>query len=235
MDARPLARQAVLTPRRVTILLVLGLGVLQGLVALSAPYWARLLRRPVQADAEDGEASPSPTPSPASATEAARRINVKLLFEAVEGPGLVLEERSVLYEPDLGMQLRRVLEELVRGSETGLGASVDPATRVLEVFVTSGGIAYADLSKELIPPGGTGSAAEEDTVYAIVNTLSVNFPAVTRVQILVEDRPIASLAGHTDLSRPLSPDMTLLAPVELTPLPAAELADPLPAVVPHDP
>jgi hypothetical protein len=49
---------------------------------------------------------------------------------------------------------------------------------------------------------------------------------VTRVQILVDDRPVTSLAGHTDLSRPLAPDMTLLAPVELVPQPAAEVLEP---------
>jgi len=58
-------------------------------------------------------------------------------------------------------------------------------------------------------PGG--SKAELLTVYSLVNTVVANFPAVARVQLLVEDRPVDSFAGHIDVSRPLLPDMTLLA------------------------
>ena len=54
------------------------------------------------------------------------------------------------------------------------------------------------------------------TVYSVVNSLAANFPAVKRVQILIEDRPAATLAGHVDLTRPLRPDMTLLATAPLT-------------------
>jgi hypothetical protein len=46
----------------------------------------------------------------------------------------------------------------------------------------------------------------------------VNFPAIRRVQILVDDHPAETLAGHVDLSRPLTPDMTLLASSTLSPV-----------------
>ncbi len=48
-------------------------------------------------------------------------------------------------------------------------------------------------------------------MYSVVNTVVTNFPATSRVQILVNDQVVPSLAGHVDLARPLSPDMTLLA------------------------
>ena len=48
------------------------------------------------------------------------------------------------------------------------------------------------------------------TVYSIVNTIVTNFPAVSRVRIVVNDQPVTSLGGHVDLSRPLPPDMTLV-------------------------
>ena len=47
-------------------------------------------------------------------------------------------------------------------------------------------------------------------MYAVVNSLTANFPAVKRVQILVEDRQVTTLAGHVDLTRPLASDMTFL-------------------------
>ena len=87
---------------------------------------------------------------------------------------------------------------------------------MLDVFVSARGVAYVDLSKEAA--GGTAGSHEELlSVYSIVNSLTVNFPAVKRVQILVDDRPVATLAGHVDLSRPLPPDMTLLAAAALAP------------------
>ena len=39
-------------------------------------------------------------------------------------------------------------------------------------------------------------------MYSLVNSIVTNFPAVSRVQILVDDRPVTSLGGHVDLSRP---------------------------------
>jgi hypothetical protein len=57
------------------------------------------------------------------------------------------------------------------------------------------------------------------TVYSVVNSVVANFPAVRRVQILVEDRMVASLGGHVDLARPLTADMTLIA---LPPVPSDE-------------
>jgi germination protein M len=210
----------VLTPRGASLLLVLALVGLQAAVSLSAPMWARLLGGPVPVSAEgegDEEGPVTPTPTPRAAQEAERRINVKLFFEASDRAGLVLEDRAVVYHADLSRQLKAVLAELIRGSDAGLVAAFDPGTRVHEVFVSSQGCAYVDLSKEALRPRGSGSQVELMSVYAVVNTLAVNFPAVRRVQILVEDRPADSLAGHADISRPLLPDMTLLAPAAVAP------------------
>ena len=60
-----------------------------------------------------------------------------------------------------------------------------------------------------------------------MNSLTVNFPAVRRVQILLEDRPADTLAGHVDLSRPLTADMTLLTAAAVAP--AAPEGSPAPA------
>jgi hypothetical protein len=57
------------------------------------------------------------------------------------------------------------------------------------------------------------------TVYSIVNSLTANFPAVKRVQILVEDKPVSTLSGHIDLSRPLLPDLTFVALATPSPSP----------------
>jgi hypothetical protein len=236
-----------MSPRTLNLLTVLLLLMLLVGVSLTAPRWARFIRQPLQAAEEEPSAEPDAPASPGATTgataattattalprpspepsEAQRTINVKLFFEAADRPGLVAEDRLVPFSPDLSRQIVSVVEELLKGPRSGLLAPLNPTARVLEVFVSARGVAYVDLSKEVQATDVVGSAAERLAVYSIVNTISENFPAVRRVQILVDDHPAETLAGHVDLSRPLSPDMTLLAalPVE-TPPPSPSPAAP---------
>jgi hypothetical protein len=201
-----------MTRRQANVLTAVGLAGLLATVALTAPRWAALLRAPA-AGGEPDEAleEASAPPGEADAGDAGRRISVRLYFEAPDREGLLPEEREVAFSSDLARQLRIVVQELVRGSSTGLLATLPPATRVLEVFVDARGVARVDLSAEAAEGLPGGSRAELLTVYSLVNTLATNFPAVSRVQILLDDQAVASLDGHVDLSRPLPPDMTLVA------------------------
>jgi spore germination protein GerM len=209
------------TSRTANVVTAAGLVSLLAVVTLTAPRWARLLTRPVAGAEEDtGEAASAPAAITTAkeedaAAEPERKINVKLFFQAADRPGLVIEERSVTFSTDLSRQLRGVVEELVHGSKIGLGPTLAPETRVLDVFVTARGVAYVDLSKDVVTGHPGGSEAERMSVYSVVNSLSTSFPAVKRVQILIEDKPAETLAGHVDLTRPLPPDMTVLAESEL--------------------
>lgn len=239
-----------MTPRRANLLLAGGLVGLFLAVAYSAPFWLRMMRRPLASEDEPRPEGPGTAPG----SEASRRISVQLFFPAPDRPGLVIEEREVAYSDDISAQLRSVAEELARGPSGALLPALPPGSRVLEVFASQRGVAYVDLSRQAThgdfrvpspqpasspgspsPPGpspapsaspspipGTGAHAELLTVYAVVNTLAVNFPAVKRVQILVEGRPATTLMGHVDLSRPLGPDLSLLAPADLSEAPAGE-------------
>ena len=57
-------------------------------------------------------------------------------------------------------------------------------------------------------PGG--SSAEMMTVYSIVNTLSLNFPRIKRVQILIDGKPIETIAGHLFLREAILPKLDLI-------------------------
>jgi len=212
-----------MSPRQANALTVLGLAGLLAAVSLSAPRWAGMLRQPLAAFEEEEAAreGPSPAPSESPAAEAARRISVRLYFEAPDREGLLPEERAVAFSPDLARQVRTVVAEIVKGPTSGLVATLPPETRVIEAFVTARGVAYVNLSAEAAAGLPGGSKAELLTVYSIVNSVVTNFPGVSRVQILVEDKVVPSLAGHVDLSRPLPADMTLVALPVATPSPAA--------------
>jgi hypothetical protein len=67
----------------------------------------------------------------------------------------------------------------------------------------TGGIASVNFSKELSLNHPGGSAAELNTVYSIVNTLTFNFPVINQVQILIDGKKMKTLKGHIDISSPL--------------------------------
>ena len=222
-----------LRPSRATVLIGLGLAALLTIVVLAVPRVSRLLTRTVPEDEPAAEEA-RPAREDEGAGRAERTINVKLFFQAADRPGLVMEERTVPFSSDLGTQLKAVVSELIQGSKSGLVATLPPETKVLEVFVSARGVAYVDLSKEA-SSGTAGSHDELLSVYSIVNSLTANFPAVKRVQILVDDRPVETLAGHVDLTRPLSADMTLLASVTVAPAGEPGAASPAPAASPAAP
>jgi spore germination protein GerM len=211
-----------MTPRLANLLTAVGLAGLLAAVGLSAPRWAALLRAPAASPEAEEIAADEAAPPAAEGGEtgAGRRISVRLYFEAPDREGLLSEERDVAFSSDLARQVRTVVEEMAKGSTTGLVATLPAGTRVLEVFVQARGVAFVDLSSEVASGLPGGSKAELLTVYSVVNTIVTNFPAVRRVRLLVDDQPVASLGGHVDVSRPLPPDMTLLALPSPSPAPA---------------
>lgn len=225
--------------RTANVLTVLGLAVLMASVSLTAPRWSRYFRQPLPVTPDEprsaGPVGGSEGADASPRAEAQRTISVKLFFESADPPGLSSEDRTIPFSSDLAGQIRTVVEELVKGPKTELAPTLPPDTKVLEVFVTGRGIAYVDLSKQGFAALGGGSDGELRTVYSVVNSITTNFPSITRVQILLDDHPAETLAGHVDLSRPLPPDMTLLAAAALIPPegPAGEATIPSPPPMPE--
>src|SRR5258708_32472843 len=138
-----------MTPRQVNLLTALFLVVLLAAVTLTAPRWSRFLRQPLAAAREEEGAAPEAgTPSAARAAEpeGERRISVRLYFESADQGGLVPEERSVPLAGDLARPIQTVIQELVRGSTTGLAATLPPEAQGLEAFLSARGHAYVEFS-----------------------------------------------------------------------------------------
>jgi spore germination protein GerM len=85
-----------------------------------------------------------------------------------------------------------------------LVSAIPAETKLREVFVTERGDAFVDLSADVVAKHPGGSLDEIFTVYSIVNALTVNLPAIVRVQILIEGKEVDTLAGHVDLRHPLA-------------------------------
>ena len=181
------------------------LGVVLFLIAFTAVF-ILVQRRPLPDDTAPAKAESGTDQSMPSQ----RRIHVKLFFNHSGSAMLVPEDRTVVYDENLHSQVREVLNELIKGPTGNLAATVPQGTQLRDLFISKNGIAYADFSAELSSNHIGGSAAEMDTVYSIVNTVTLNFPQIKGVQILVENQAVETLKGHLDLSRPLKPDLSLI-------------------------
>lgn len=137
---------------------------------------------------------------------------VSLYFSSEDGSHLVAESRSIedcLEESDC---IRSVVEALVEGSEQGAVEVLPPNTRLIGVDV-DGPLVSVDFDSTFVDghPGGTQS--ELLTVYALADTLAVNFPHLRQLRILVEGVPIETIKGHVDLRQPITPDYSLVEEV----------------------
>ena len=181
-----------MTDRR-GLAVALGVTVL-GLVLVSGI--ARWYRRPPAAGA-----APAAAASAASAT--GRRIKVRLFYVADDGLRLTSVEREVPYGETPVAQARAIVDAQIAAVSDPLVSAVPAGTKVRALFLTAAGQAYVDLSREIVDGHPGGAAAEILTVYTIVEALTVNLPAVTSVQLLIEGKEVDTLAGHVDLRRPL--------------------------------
>jgi spore germination protein GerM len=155
-----------------------------------------------------GESAP---PVVAEAPGAKETLKATLYFQREEDGLLVAETRDITVTGQPAADAEAVLAELIKGSSGGLTATLPPETKLRQVFLTKDGTAYADFTKELASAHPSGSEAELATVYAIVDTLAINFKAIKRVFILVDGEERETLNGHITLDRPYRPDYTLVA------------------------
>jgi hypothetical protein len=142
-------------------------------------------------------------PGAPAAQEPERRITATLFYISEDGMRLASAKREVPVGASTAEQARRILAEALKPAPTPYVNAIPPATKLRAVFVTGGGEAYVDLSGEVARAHSGGSLDELFTVYSIVNALTVNLPAITAVQILVDGKEVDTLAGHVDLRRPL--------------------------------
>jgi hypothetical protein len=119
--------------------------------------------------------------------------------------------REVPFADGVLAQGRQILAAQLAAAPEGEVAVVPAGTQLRAFYVTERGDAFIDLSHEVSTAHPGGSLAELLTVYAIVNAVTANLPAIQRVQILVDGKEVDTIAGHVDVRRPLGRDDSLVA------------------------
>jgi len=163
-------------------------------------------------------AAPSNTPAPPG-----RKIKARLFYVADDGTHLAGIEREIAYGEGTVAQAREIIAAQIAPVAEPLVSAVPAGTSLRALFITDRGDAYVDLSHELVSSHPGGTTTELLTVYAIVNAVTANLPAVRAVQILVDGKEVDTLAGHIDLRRPLEKNLDAVSD---TPPPAVTSRQP---------
>ena len=133
---------------------------------------------------------------------------INLYFPNQEELVLKAEKREIA-KGDLTKEIQESVEGLIKGPQWNLTTAIPDGTRLLGIEVREG-VAFLNFSKEISERHPGGSSAELQTIYSIVNTVTLNFPDIKKVQLLIEGKKVNTLAGHIDISFPLSQDKDLI-------------------------
>ena len=184
-------------PRRTVVIGAIALLAIAGAAWL---VFSRPWRQP--ADTPAGTSATPPT-----TTSDTRKITGTLYYVSEDGMSLVGVQREVPFGETVLDQARQIVVTQLGDAPAPFVSAVPPGTTLRSVFLTDRGDAFVDLSGEARTKHTGGALDELFTVYAIVNALTTNLPAVKRVQILVEGKEVDTLAGHVDLRHPLQKNL----------------------------
>lgn len=158
--------------------------------------------------AASASTAPAATTTAGAATPAGgTSIKVHLLAVSADGLHLDAVQRDVPYAASTVDQASAIINAELALQDPAVSA-IPKGTALKALYVTKKGDAYVDLSPEVAQGHPGGTTAELLTVYSIVDVLTMNLPAITSVQILVDGQEVDTLAGHVDLRRPLQKDTT---------------------------
>ena len=176
-----------------------------GVVVFAAiAAWALFFGLPrLYSSRKEASVAAAATPAAAPAGAAVRKITATLFYVSEDGLTLTPAQREVAFSPNVAAQARAILEAQLAPAAP-LVSAVPAGTKLRDVFVTERGDAFVDLSGDVVTKHSGGSLDEILTVYTLVNALTVNLPAIGRVQILIEGKEVDTLAGHVDLRHPLA-------------------------------
>jgi len=149
-------------------------------------------------------------PPPAAPPQPTAHITATLFYATPDGTQLLPLRREVALADGVVAQGRQILVAQLAPSPEGQRSVIPAGTQLRAFYVTDRGDAFVDLSREISAAHPGGTLNELLTVYAIVNAVTANLPAVQRVQLLVDGMEVDTIAGHVDVRRPLTKDTTLV-------------------------
>jgi sporulation and spore germination protein len=152
----------------------------------------------------------TPPTAPPTATAPAgpeRKIKATLYYISEDGLSLPGVQREVAFADPIEEQARRIVEAQLDAAPAPYASPVPAGTSLRALFIGQRGEAFVDLAGDVRTKHPGGALYELFTIYSIVDALTVNLPAITRVQILIDGKEVETLAGHVDLRHPLQKNL----------------------------
>jgi hypothetical protein len=177
-------------------------------VAAAAVVWILAATAPRWSGARTPAAAVGPVAAPAGPE---RKIKATLYYVSEDGLSLPGVQREIPFAESIGEQARRIVEAQLAEAPPPYASALPAGTSLRSLFIGERGDAFVDLSGDIRAKHPGGSLTELFTTYAVVNALTVNLPAITRVQILIDGKEVDTLAGHVDLRHPLQKNLTWTA------------------------
>lgn len=129
-----------------------------------------------------------------------QKVKVTLYFADQSGDYLVAEKREIALVPGLA---KATIQELIEGPKTkGLNRTIPEGSKLLGINVENG-LCTVNFNKQFKTNHWGGSTGEILTVYSLVDTLT-QFDKINKVEILVNGQKLDTLAGHMDLTAPVT-------------------------------
>jgi spore germination protein GerM len=153
---------------------------------------------------------PSQAVAPPAVQTPGRKIKARLYYVSMDGTKLTGVDREVAYADGASAQAQAIVSAQLESVAEPLVSAIPHGTTLRALYLNEKGEAYVDLSREASSAHTGGTRDELLTIYAIVNALTSNLPAVTSVQLLVDGKEVDTLAGHIDLRKPLEKNLELV-------------------------
>ena len=139
-----------------------------------------------------------------------QRTPAHLYFADSNNRYLISEARVLVHSDDPSNFGKIIIEALIEGPKGQLGRTLPVETKLRALYITRAGVCYADLTTAVRDMYPGGSQSELLSVYSIVNSLILNVPTIEKVKILIDGKESATLAGHVDLTQPVTANMLLI-------------------------
>jgi len=182
----------------------MALGSLVVLVVVAFGWMIAAIAPRVPIRSTPAAASPPAAAAPAGPE---RKIKATLYYISEDGLTLPAVQREVAFADSIAEQARRIVEAQLGDAPPPYASPVPAGTSLRALFIGQRGEAFVDLGGDIRTKHPGGALYELFTIYSIVNALTVNLPAITRVQILIDGKEADTLAGHVDLRHPLQKNL----------------------------
>jgi spore germination protein GerM len=160
---------------------------------------------------DDSDNSNTTTRTKNMARQKQSKKMVHLYFADETDQYLKVEDR-VLGHPDSPCQFAQILlNALFEGSNKSLNPVLPKGDFLRAVYIENDShTAYVDLKQMIVAHFPGGVTQELLTIYAIVNTLTLNMREVKQVKIIIGGQEADTLNGHLDIRYPYTTNMLIV-------------------------